>query len=132
MRMAWTVSATSCARMICTPPATARHAQASDAGSRAAASAPEQFSDKRFARNPEQQRALQLCKTPQAREQLQIVFGRLAKTDADVQHHLVRRDAGGVQSPQTLAEKAADFAHHIRVGRAACMVCGVPCMCMQT
>ena len=39
----------------------------------------QQFSDERFARDAEQQRPSQLCKTPQAREQLQILFQSLPK-----------------------------------------------------
>ena len=90
MRTAWTVSATSCARMICAPSATARVAHASEAGKRSFRVRAKQFSDERFARNAQQQRPPQFCKTPQVRKQLQIVFQRLAKADAGIEHDLFR------------------------------------------
>src|ERR1035441_7052743 len=48
IRIACTVSATSCARMICTPAATARQAHASAPGNRAASSAPNSFRSEGF------------------------------------------------------------------------------------
>ena len=103
--------------MICTPASTARHAHASDAGKRSSTSAPSNFPMNDLRETPKQQRTRHLCKTPQVREQLQIMLQRLAKTDADIQHHLVGSHAGGVQSLQPFLKKFTDLANDIRVNR---------------
>ena len=117
MRTACTVSATSCARMICTPEATARHAHASDAGNRSFTSAPSNFPINDLRETPSSNGRCHPCKTPQVREQLQIMLQRLAKADAEIEHNLVSGHAASVQSFQSFLKKFADFAHDVRVNR---------------
>ena len=83
--MAWTVSATSCVRMICTPPTTARVAHASDAGKRSFTSAPSNFPMNDLRETPSSSGRSNFVKRSQIREQLQILFQCLAKTDAGIE-----------------------------------------------
>src|SRR5207249_2831770 len=76
------------------------------------------LAQKGFARNSEQQWPLKPCKTLQIPQQLQIVPCRLAKSNADIEHHLRWLHSAGGQMPQALAKKSAHFFDNVAISRA--------------
>ena len=117
MRTAWTVSATSCARMMCAPdrqrPESRRPATRANVHLQLRA---EKFPDERFPRNAQQQRPPQLCKTAQAAQAMQIVLQPSCRSRCRDPAPLAPvATPASVQFFQPLVEKFADLADDVSV-----------------
>ena len=87
------------------------------------------FSEKRFARNADDQRTIFNLQTREIGEQLEVVRDRFSKPDSGIE-----RDAHGINASdgpvQIAVEKTATSATTSLYVGLSCIVCGVPCMCI--